>query len=354
MGFASNSGLTFIRPQSGGGGGGGNLLLDVFTNSVGGWSASRLLSTPYGNLGGLPLDVYSNSIGGWSVARKIRTAYTGNCIQVRESGGDTLANIGFDANGNLDEAALLAHCGANDGFVRTLYDQSTSGNDAIQTLDSRQPIIVNVGTVQKINNKPAIRFDGTNYWLEAGAINGGTKPANYSLFTVNSVIQNTGFNAVLGSSGGGAETRYATFFVNLTPKLSTYMSDGTLHGQFETDASVYTAINTQYLITTDYEDGNTSPSIYVNGGSAEPGTVSGTGAISNSGTEGVFQIGNFGSSTREFGGNISEVIVRNVAGVSEREGIRDNLIYITIPMPMQILVGVETHLKYVEIQTMKF
>ena len=95
--------------------------------------------------------------------RKVREGYTGNCIEVREGGGDTTANIGFDAHGNLDEAALLAHCGSNDGFVKTWYDQSggTSFNLA-QTGTGKQPKIVESGTLNTANGKPTIKFDGTN------------------------------------------------------------------------------------------------------------------------------------------------------------------------------------------------
>ena len=95
--------------------------------------------------------------------RKVKEGYTGNCIEVRESGGDTTANIGFDAHGNLDEAALLAHCGSNDGFVQTWYDQSggTLFNLA-QSGTGKQPKIVESGTINTANGKPTIKFDGTN------------------------------------------------------------------------------------------------------------------------------------------------------------------------------------------------
>jgi hypothetical protein len=314
------------QASMGGGSSGVTPLLDTYGDYIGAWSASNILSSTYGDLSLPPLDTYENSIGAWSVARKLRTAYTGNSIEVRESGGDTLANIGFDANGDLDEAALLAHCGANNGHVRTFYDQSLAGNDAIQYTDSRQPIIVQSGVIHKINGKPAMKFNGAAYWLDAGAINGGTKPANYTLFTVNSVIQNTGYNSVLGSSDGiSAANSYAFLSVRLTPSVLTGMGDGTLYAQFQTTDKVYEVINTQYLVSTDYEDGNTSPNIYVDGGTAEAGTVTGTGATSNAGTEPTFQIGNIGGGGKEFGGNTSEIIVRNVASVSEREGLRDNI-----------------------------
>jgi hypothetical protein len=95
--------------------------------------------------------------------RKIKDDYAGNCIEVRESDGDTTANIGFDAHGNLDEAALLAHCGGNDGFVKTWYDQSGgTAFDLAQSGTGKQPKIVNSGSILRANGKPIMTFDGTN------------------------------------------------------------------------------------------------------------------------------------------------------------------------------------------------
>ena len=85
------------------------------------------------------LDTYTGATGGRSVAQRLTNTYEGALIEVRESGGDTLADIGFDATGELDQAALLAHCGSNDGFVRTIYDQ-VGAKDAVQTTNSKQGV----------------------------------------------------------------------------------------------------------------------------------------------------------------------------------------------------------------------
>ena len=95
--------------------------------------------------------------------RKIKEGYTGNCIEVRESNGNAIANIGFDTHGNLDEAALLAHCGGNDGFVKTWYDQSGGTSfDLAQSGTGKQPKIVESGAVLRANGRPTMKFDGTN------------------------------------------------------------------------------------------------------------------------------------------------------------------------------------------------
>lgn len=94
--------------------------------------------------------------------RKLRNAYTGNAIRVRRSSDNAEADIGFTTSGDLDTVALLAHCGAGNGFVTTWYDQSGNARNATQTTAGAQPQIVNNGVLEIANGKPAIRFNGSN------------------------------------------------------------------------------------------------------------------------------------------------------------------------------------------------
>ena len=96
--------------------------------------------------------------------RKLDKNYTGSCIKVRESAGNTLADIGFDSNGDLDTTALLAHTGGNSGYVHTWYDQSGLGYNGVQTTNGSQPRIVDSGTVDTLNSEPAILLDGTGFF----------------------------------------------------------------------------------------------------------------------------------------------------------------------------------------------
>lgn len=116
------------------------------------------------------LDLYPNAAAAYSL-RKLRAAYSGAAVRVRESGGNTEADIGFTSAGELDTAALLAHCGANDGFVTTWYDQSLT-NDATQTTASNQPKIVSAGSLVTENGKAAIQFDGVDDIFAANALAG--------------------------------------------------------------------------------------------------------------------------------------------------------------------------------------
>jgi hypothetical protein len=104
------------------------------------------------------LDTYGGASTAYSL-RKLSSTYTGSAIRVRRSSDNTEQNIGFDESGNLDTTSLLAFVGSGNGFVTTWYNQS-GVNHAIQSIASDQPQIVLSGVINKINNKPAVKFDG--------------------------------------------------------------------------------------------------------------------------------------------------------------------------------------------------
>lgn len=78
-------------------------------------------------------------------------------IRVRRSSDDQEMDIGFDANGLLDRTALLNFVGRGStdrGFVTTWYDQSGHGRDMVQSVASKQGVVVDGGVV-------VTRADGT-------------------------------------------------------------------------------------------------------------------------------------------------------------------------------------------------
>lgn len=93
--------------------------------------------------------------------RKLRSAYSGSAIRVRRSNDNTEQDIGFVSD-TLDLAALTSFVGANSGYIVTWYDQSGNGFDATTATTSKQPRIVNAGTVEKINGKTSMYCDGSD------------------------------------------------------------------------------------------------------------------------------------------------------------------------------------------------
>ena len=107
-----------------------------------------------------PLDTYTGAQTAYSIARLLRTAYTGALIRVRRDSDN--AELDINATGGvLDEASLLTFTGAGSGYITTAYDQSGNSNDWVQATANKQPRIVDTGTVEKVNGKPAIYSDIT-------------------------------------------------------------------------------------------------------------------------------------------------------------------------------------------------
>ena len=81
-----------------------------------------------------------------------------------------------------------------DGAVTTFYDQSGNGNDATNSTESEQPLVVSAGTLVTENGKAALDFDGVDDWLDAGL--------SSSQFSQAFVVKNTtGTGTVIGYSG---------------------------------------------------------------------------------------------------------------------------------------------------------
>ena len=98
-------------------------------------------------LGHKLLDFYPGAAHAFSL-RLLSKDYTGPAIQVRRDLDDTLLDIGFTDEGDLDEAALTTFVGAGSGYVRTWYDQSGGTvRNATNTSNGQQPRIVNEGVI---------------------------------------------------------------------------------------------------------------------------------------------------------------------------------------------------------------
>jgi hypothetical protein len=98
--------------------------------------------------------------------RKLRSSYNDYCIKIRRNSDNTTQDIGFDANGYVDTAAMTTFTGGNDGFVDTWYDQSGNTLHLTAGTTSNQPIIVAAGTVLTLTKnsrtRAAIRFQASN------------------------------------------------------------------------------------------------------------------------------------------------------------------------------------------------
>lgn len=127
------------------------------------------------------LSTYTGAAAAYSVRQLANTAAL--CMRVRRDNDDAEQDFGFDANGDLDTAAIATFVGSgNNGYVVTWYDQSGNTNNATQSTDGSQPQIYNGSAVITENGKPGLDFDGSNDCFDLGLTNSAS---DYSLFVVN-------------------------------------------------------------------------------------------------------------------------------------------------------------------------
>lgn len=142
------------------------------------------------------LDTYPNAAVAYSF-RKLRAAYAGSAVRIRESGGQTEADIGFDGSGNFDTAAAAAHIGANSGFIVTWYDQSGNGDNVTQATAANQPAYVASG----IASLPSMSFDSTDVLSTAtdAVTHGSALFSTYITLLVPSVLDDKRIAGFIGT-----------------------------------------------------------------------------------------------------------------------------------------------------------
>jgi hypothetical protein len=225
------------------------------------------------------LDRLTPAIGVWSL-RKLRASYTGAAIRVRRSNDNAQADIGFDASGNLDTTALLAHTGANSGFVSSWYDQSGNSFDAVQVTTSSQPRIVNAGSTHTQNSVPAVNFNGTSQHLplSGSALSMAKNVAGFSGFIVAQSTNNSANQSPFCLHGGTSTTngRFA-FSKNTSNRIQAVAkaldADNGIFASNATDGATLTS----WINTVDY----TAPNCILYKGGTSQGNATTTSTPGN-------------------------------------------------------------------------
>ena len=251
------------------------------------------------------LDTYTGAAAAYSL-RKLRTAYSGSAIRVRRSNDNAETDIGFNVFGELDTVSLAAHCGSNDGFVKTWYDQSGNANDATQTTAANQPKIYD--SVTGVVNNPS-----------------SSKPALF--WNNNERLINTSL-AASGSMSAFTTARISTKYRDSV--IDSYESTSRAHVRidsiffyFKDAGSASTAIDTHYLLSS-----------FQVSGTSKAGFVNGSSDLSNSNSDAAFDglsIGSIAgnpnplSTSFNFGGYIDEIVIYNSDQSANRTGIESNI-----------------------------
>ncbi len=268
-----------------------------------------------------PLDTYTGAAAAYSV-RKLSSSYSGPCIEAHRLSDGATQDIGFDADGLIDTAAIIAF--ANGGGtpktpevrVRTWYDQSGNGFDGVQSTTANQPQIYNGIAVITENGKPALEFDGSNDRLDAG--DNGDTTGNLCIFGVGQ-SNRTGvhFGPLLAkAAAAGVPNRWSASL-----RRSIY-KDSTGAGPTLDMTQDYTQQLASYIYL-----GGSSATIY------QDGSQDVTASLSGSAGDNSYHllVGGYGDSTGTGGvyqthdGTIQEVVYYNADKSSDRTGIETNI-----------------------------
>ena len=139
-----------------------------------------------------PLDTLSTGIvGAWSVARRLLASYTGPWLRVRRSSDNAEQDC-------TTVASILAFCGAGNGFVVTIYDQTGLVDDLTQGTAAHQAKIVSGGALVSGINGLAAMSNHNGSCGYSGSVGARTPTAvSYSFVGVPCVTG--GYNGQVGN-----------------------------------------------------------------------------------------------------------------------------------------------------------
>jgi len=124
-------------------------------------------------------DAFAASLAhAYEPARRTLTAYTGNLLRLRRASDDAESDFGYVANGDLDVVAIAAWLGGANGYVKTVYDQTTNADHVTQTTAAQQPLFVE----SAYSGHAGMYFDSSK--LTGAFTNGGALSQPFNVFAV--------------------------------------------------------------------------------------------------------------------------------------------------------------------------
>jgi hypothetical protein len=195
-----------------------------------------------------------------------------------------------------------------DGAVTTFYDQTGNGNDATNSTESEQPLVVSGGTLVEENSKAAIDFDGVD---------------DYFSFTTPTTLSDEFFiTTALNSNPSGTWGILLHNQTISTERIRLYDNGNIelrINGTTHTYSSAYTP-NTQELLTIE-RDSADSLEIYVDGTSQGSNTEAAdwTGILGYLGSNQSQTSGQF------YTGTFQELIIFDSDQSTNRTGMETNI-----------------------------
>jgi hypothetical protein len=221
-----------------------------------------------------PVDKMTTAAAAYGL-RKLRSSYDGVAIRVRRDSDNREQDIGFDKNGDLDVVALESFVGSGSGYVSIWYDQSGNGRHGVQGNAGNQPRIVNAGTIDLLDGKPSIQFDG---------IDDRFGLPSFSSKTINAVAKihsaQTGFRGIAASNDGmllsrqnvsenwgtwSAGERFANSTLTVDTPYVLTINNGTFYKNSSSDGTYPSTVGQGGHIGgyTDYASNNQCVAVYI-------------------------------------------------------------------------------------------
>jgi len=235
------------------------------------------------------------------------------CMVIRRASDSTTQTIGFDANGNIDEAAINTFCSGTSCTVETWKDQSGNGNDATQATPANQPTIYTGGAIVKENGKPALYFNYTSFNTNYSPQLGTASTADfYSASVASQSVASYGH--IYRAQGGGII--FGRFQNDQTTQI--YVRDSNNGTARATGTAI--PLNTQTLQGGLLNNGSVSN--YINGSIDGTASITYTGSLNL--TANIF-IGSQSNGTEPLFGNIQEFIFYASDKSTDRTQIESNI-----------------------------
>lgn len=258
---------------------------------------------------GFLLDYFRDSAASAYSLRKLKVGYTGSAIRVRRTSDNTEQDIGFNYDDQLDTNTLSSFIGSSSGFVTKWYDQSEYSvkRDIVQATAANQPRIALSGSIDTLNGRPAIVFNGATSALTEiqSFVNGIPR----GIYTIQQSGKNTGVQNIfrIGST---------TPFIHRYNAANFESYGGNPAGSL-TITTATNPLNTT-LLTSIFTD--TVLYQYVNSvsGSTDVGTIG--AAIAGANT-----VGWTSGFSEYFSGSIQEVIIFQADTFTNRPNIEANI-----------------------------
>ena len=174
-----------VAPFSGKGGGNNfRIQADVYLPSTNAEIDKVRIWTGYGSEGFIEVTATDT----WTSINQTLDVVSGGQLRFQAYDGNDLTPTTTQANVFYLKNIVVTQTTA-DGAVTTWYDQSGNGNDATNSTESEQPLVVSGGTLVEENGKAALDFDGVNDHLDVGI----TLTSGFHTFYLHQSTKTSGF-----------------------------------------------------------------------------------------------------------------------------------------------------------------